>query len=62
MLGGADSPVGKIAWKKPLRGSFPSTQDWSVTVSRLVGEQGVSLWRLDAEDLQPVPWAEPSVV
>ena len=32
------------------------------TVSRLVGEQGVSLWRLDAEDLQPVPWPEPSVV
>ncbi|KAK0135804.1 hypothetical protein N1851_028301 [Merluccius polli] len=24
-------------------------------------KQGVSLWRLDAEDLQPGPWPEPSV-
>ena len=33
-----------------------------MTVSRLVGEQGVSRWRLDAGVLQPVPRLEPSAV
>ena len=37
-------------------------RNWSETVSRLVGEQDVSLWRLDAEDLQPGPWPEPTAV
>ena len=36
-------------------------QDWSATVRRLDGEQGVSKWRYDAEDFQPVLWPEASV-
>lgn len=38
-----------ITCKRPVKGSSPSTQDWSANVSRLDGEQGVSRWKLDVE-------------
>lgn len=46
-------------WKKFLREGSPSRRVWSVTASRLVGEQGFSHWRLDARVSLSVPWPEP---
>lgn len=61
--GGSGSSSGvKITWTKFSKGSFPSTQNWSVPVRNWDGELGFSQWRPGAWDSWPVPCSEHKAV
>lgn len=51
----------ETAWKRPLKGSLPSTRDWLASVDKQDGEQGVSQLKSEVGALRPDPCSEPSV-